>query len=248
VHKPLDIMIATPMYGGMAVEPYIRSMLGLTALLVQNRISFGFATTVNESLIPRGRDTLVDEFLQTDCTHLFFIDGDTGFNPSDVLKLCLYDKDVAAAMCPVKAYNFDQGTNKVFTNGDDLQASLLTYVTVPEFEHNQETDQVYPIVRDGLMKARRAVGGFLCIKREVIIKMIEHYSDLKYYPKVGAKQIAGLFQQYIDKDGILLSENFAFSDRWIKMGGEIWVDPEIPLSHFGSHLFPGRPMLKEVLS
>ena len=240
-------MIATPMYGGMAAEPYIRSVVGLTAFLVQNKIGFSFATTVNESLIPRGRDRLVDDFLQSDATHLFFIDGDTGFNPEDVLKLCSHDKDVAAAMCPLKTYVFDQAANKVFSSGEELQAAMLSYVTVPELEYNEELGFFEPILENGLLKARRAVGGFLCIKREVILAMIEHYKDLRYLTGSSPKLIAGLFQQYIDDDGFLLSENFAFCDRWLKMGGEIWVDPEIPLEHFGSHSFRGQPMLKQIL-
>ena len=37
-----------------------------------------------------------------------------------------------------------------------------------------------------------------------------------------------------------LSEDYTFCRRWQKLGGEIWLDPEIKLNHIGHHVFAGN--------
>ena len=53
------IFIATPCYGGQIGEPYFRSMMRLAILCNKYDIQFTVSTLANESLITRGRNTLV---------------------------------------------------------------------------------------------------------------------------------------------------------------------------------------------
>ena len=71
------IFIATPCYGGQIGEPYFRSMMRMAILCNKYDIPYTVSTLANESLITRGRNTLVSFFMENkDATHLFFVDAD----------------------------------------------------------------------------------------------------------------------------------------------------------------------------
>ena len=70
VLREKHIFIATPCYGGQIGEPYFRSMMRLAILCNKYDIQFTVSTLANESLITRGRNTLVSFFMAVSYTHL----------------------------------------------------------------------------------------------------------------------------------------------------------------------------------
>jgi hypothetical protein len=94
------LFIATPMYGGKNDGLYMKSALDLQAFLLHHGIENRFSFLFNESLIPRARNYLVDEFLRSGYTHLLFIDSDIEFDPNDILALLILDKDIIGAPYP----------------------------------------------------------------------------------------------------------------------------------------------------
>ncbi|NDB60970.1 hypothetical protein EB001_21370 [bacterium] len=91
----------------------------------------------------------------------------------------------------------------------------------------------------------------MCIKRNVIDTMFNHYHDLKYKTNIGLGSqydpyTYALFDTIIDpltKD--YLSEDYTFCNRWIEIGGEIWVDTSIILDHSGHYKYQGRGLTEE---
>ncbi len=73
--KP-KIFLATPMYGGMCMGVFVQSLLDMSNVFSQQGIKLSCAFMFNESLITRARNNLVNQFLETDNTHLLFIDAD----------------------------------------------------------------------------------------------------------------------------------------------------------------------------
>src|ERR1700744_6565143 len=84
-----NVFIATPMYGGTATGIYTVSMLQLPAIFLRNGVDSIYACSRNECLIPNARNVLTDQFLESQATHLMWIDADIGFNPTDIITMLM---------------------------------------------------------------------------------------------------------------------------------------------------------------
>lgn len=239
---PKIVFIATPCYGGMVTKEYMQSIISLMHAGAQNNIQFILAMLGNDALITRSRNTLVSSFLnETPATHLLFIDADIGFEPEQVVALLASDKDVVGAMYPIKDYDWDQATRQT-TQEETLHEAALHYVGTPVPANKAEWD--------GQFVTALYIGtGMLLIKRHVIERMTEAYPELQYsgihaFPRVERKQKPqyALFECLIDREnGLYLSEDYAFCERWRRMGGKLWLNTTGKLTHTGAHRFQGNP-------
>ena len=85
------------------------------------------------------------------------------------------------------------------------------------------------------------------IKREVLEKMIEAYPSTKYVDDVSfLKQEENKFAYALFdcgvEDGHYYSEDWLFCSRYLKMGGSVWLDISINLTHTGVETFSGSFM------
>jgi hypothetical protein len=243
--------IATPCYGGALTEPYFRSVIKLMTFFNSHKIPLAFGTIANESLVTRARNVLLAYFLNSDYTHLMFVDADIEFKVEDLLKLYVHDKDVVVGAYPKKGVNWTHIKNSIALDPkkelspQQIGALGSDYAINFKFK-NKETKTVE--VESGLIKLHDAGTGFMMIKREAILKMIEKYPDLKYNNDVQMGNVDlkdnfyALFDTMIDPvDKRYLSEDYTFCRRWQAMGGEIYLDPSISLNHYGSFCFQGNP-------
>lgn len=223
VLRKCNVFFATPCYGGMLTDQYFLSMFRVSQVFMKHGINFRITTLRNESLITRARNILTAMFLESDCTHLMFIDSDIEFQPEDVLRALAYDKPIMAGAYPKKALPVQYAINFKFVN--------------------PETKQIR--VENGAVEVLDASTGFFLIKRETIEKMMQAYPELHYRndsnidPKFN-KYCYALFDTILDPDdNRYLSEDYTFCRRWQKLGGEIWLDPNTKLNHVGSYTFEG---------
>lgn len=246
------IFIATPCYGGQIGEPYFRSMMKLAIICNKYNIQYTVSTLANESLITRGRNTLVSFFMEhKEATHLFFIDADIEFDPNDLLRMIAYDKEIVVGAYPKKAINWDSIVNAARNKQDETASTIeghsSNYVVNFEFvkdENGQRTNQI--TVKDNLIKLKDAGTGFMCIKRSVFEKMFEQFPELKYNNDINVdqkfeKHMYALFDTLIDPESRrYLSEDYTFCRRWQQMGGDVWLDPRTSLNHVGHYTFRGN--------
>lgn len=243
--------IATPCYGGQLTEPYFRSVVKLQTFFNQHKIPLAFGTIANESLVTRARNVLVAYFLNSDYTHLMFIDADIEFQVEDFLKLFVHNKDIAVGAYPKKGVNWSHIKEGILMDPSRQHTSQQIGALGSDYAINfkfQNRESKTVAVENGLIKLHDAGTGFMMIKRETILKMIEKYPELKYNNDVQMGNVNlkdnfyALFDTMIDPiDRRYLSEDYTFCRRWQEMGGDIWLDPSISLNHYGSFCFQGNP-------
>jgi len=220
---------AIPCYGGQVFEPCMLSMLKFMATANRLGMNFTLDTISNESLVPRARNSLQAKFLQFGSdqtppmlsTHLMFVDSDISFEPEEVIKLALANKDIIGGLYPKKSLPISYVVNKV------------------------------PNARSegNLVQVRNLGTGFMMVKRSVIEAMIKRYPETFYQDAIGLDPKYdpfkfALFDTLIDLDSKeYLSEDYTFCKRWTDMGGDIWADLSINLTHNGFYSFRGDPTL-----
>jgi|TARA_R110000744_G_scaffold204551_3_gene323345 hypothetical protein len=252
VLREKHIFIATPCYGGQIGEPYFRSMMRLAILCNKYDINFTVSTLANESLITRGRNTLVSFFMEhPEATHLFFVDADIEFDPNDMLRMVAYDKPVVVGAYPKKAINWNSIINAArgdeAETPDTIEGHSSNYVVNFDFLKDEEGKPVPQIqIRDNLIKLKDAGTGFMCIKKEVIQKMFDNHPELSYANDINVdqkfeKHMYALFDTIIDPESRrYLSEDYTFCRRWQDMDGEVFLDPRTALNHVGHYTFRGN--------
>lgn len=247
------LFIATPCYGGQLMEPYFRSVIKTMTFFNGHNIPLAFGTIANESLVTRARNVLLAYFLNSDYTHLLFIDADIEFNVEDILKLYVHDKDVVVGAYPKKGVAWQRikenmqlpaNGEKTFTDKEIASFGSDYAINFKFVDRDAKTIAV----ENGLIKLHDAGTGFMMIKREAIMKLIKAYPELKYNNDVQInnndvdQHFYALFDTMIDPvDRRYLSEDYTFCRRWQEIGGDIWLDPSISLNHYGHFCFQGNP-------
>ena len=247
----VNLLIATPCYGGLVYEGYMRSLLELQKLLIQLNIKFSVHTIGNESLITRARNSVVALFLgHNQLTHLLFIDSDISFTPESVIRFLKYRKPIVGGAYPKKHVDFTMIKknleNKPETSNKDLLAQSMHYAVNIISESNDCQNKAY--IHDGFVKVTNIATGFLMIQKEVILELIEKSPDQKYENDCegyNSPETKDNFYTFFDtmvhpSSKRYLSEDYAFSQKWIDIGGEIWLDLLSPLTHTGTFNFEGN--------
>ena len=220
-----------------------RSMMRLSILCNKYDIQFTVSTLANESLITRGRNTLVSFFMEhPEATHLFFIDADIEFDPNDLLRMVAYDRPITVGAYPKKAINWESIVGAARNNQEETAQTIEGHSSnyVVNFdslkdEDGKPTPQIQ--IRDNLIKLKDAGTGFMCIKKEVIQQMFDNHPELKYANDINVdqkfeKHMYALFDTMIDPESRrYLSEDYTFCRLWQQMGGEVYLDPEQHLTH-----------------
>jgi hypothetical protein len=99
----------------------------------------------------------------------------------------------------------------------------------------------YPVEReaDGALKAVRVPAGFLKITRGAVQRFMRAYPELIYGDPISPH--VDLFNHGAH-EGVWWGEDYAFCRRWRAMGGDIWVVPDLDLTHHDREAgdFPGN--------
>lgn len=236
----VNLVVATPCFGGQVSALYAASLLKLQKL-VRSYKGFNFKILFKDgdALITRARASLISQFLDDpNATHLLFIDADIGFEPEQVLRLIECGADMCAAIYPIKQLDWDRIKKAIQMGRPDAAATALKYV----FEVD---DPAAVVARGGFIRVNYAGTGFLMIRRHALERMCTHYPQLRFKrdhsidAAIDSANRFALFDCMIAEDGTYLSEDFAFCRRWTDMGGEIWADLNSKLVHVGPATFRG---------
>jgi hypothetical protein len=255
----IKIMIGTPAYGGQCFVGYTTSLINSIKRYARVGIDVVPSFLANESLIPRGRNTIVAKFMgDPTCTHLMFVDADISWGEDAIARLLTHDKDIIGALYPKKGYDWqkliknpevaniiknamDEARGLTDQEVSQIRTKLLSFVmnlTSPKTR-----------VEKGIVPLQHLGTGFMLIKRSVIEKMMDAFPNLKYDDDINVltpeenKFLYALFDCEIHQLGPkkhYLSEDYMFCKRWTDIGGGVFADITISLTHTGTHSFAGN--------
>jgi hypothetical protein len=239
----IHLVVGTPAYGGQVHTVYTASMLKLQyATQKRQDVDLTVLMPSGDALIPRARQDLVAHFLGIPtATHLLFVDSDIGFEPDQVFRFLTFGAEIMAGVYPTKRVDWERVSLLAAEGRKPLDSTSLSYVM--EFDDPERIAS-----KGGFARVKFAGTGFLMIRRDVLTRMLERYSDLKYTRQnqaedtlKGSPNRCALFNCMIDQaTGTYLSEDYSFCRRWTDMGGEIWADLESRLTHVGPMAFRGN--------
>lgn len=214
--KP-NVLIGTPAYNSQVHTDFVHSLIGIESAKNANLLNYSLCTIGNESLITRARNSIISVFYNNpQFTHLLFIDADLGF-PKEALPLLLQqEKDVIGIPVPLKG--IDENGNKVYNVGKKL--------TYPD--------------ENGVFITEHIGNAFLMISRKASKDLCETAN--KYKPSGltrGDRQHNTQFDvfQVGVKNGIYLSEDYFVCHKLRFLGYDIFVYPNINITHNGIFSF-----------
>ena len=213
-----DVVFALPSYQHSVSKRFQISMAQTGYVLHNAGLTSGFMCRDGDAFVAKARNKLVGDFLfQFPMTqNFFFIDDDVGWPPDKIVEFVRSPEDVICGAYPKKHMEIDFPVNILCKDGALVE-------------------------KNGLLLAILAPTGFMRIKRHVLEKMAakagtfrdrEAGGDERWYPNI--------FESGVGPDHFWWGEDYTFCRKWQDMGGEIWIDPNIPFYHQGLWNWQGR--------
>jgi hypothetical protein len=239
--KSLNILV--PMYGGMGTVNVFESFTRLILMLMHHGVKFSYTFTYNESLITRGRNRLVDEYLKNhEETHALFVDADIGFQAEDVLAMLELDLDIIAAPCAKKSINWGRIERTIRKNGRAFTPDEMSRISA-DFVFNYEPFVGRREIKLDELQEMRCMGtGLMMIRRNVFAKFREAYPDRWYESRSDPNALPGpihdFFRVGVNPDTHEYdSEDYFFCTDAKAIGFKVWMIPWMRTSHMGTYKF-----------
>ena len=223
------LMLATPCYMSQEFSTYGDSMLETVRMLEAAGIKWQKQTVRGDSYLERAKNSILANFLESDCTDILMIDSDMEWSPDAVARMIKHPQSIVGGFFPMKnMWNNFCGALKPDEDGNipDIKTAIELW--------------------DGscLFKAHLMPGGFLRIKRDVLERFADHYPDAVYQdPCADPSKPDRVYTEFFACrvfDHIRYGEDATFSRMMREMGEDIYCDPNIHFGHHGVKGFYGN--------
>ena len=220
--------IATPCYGGNLDSQYLKGLIGaFTDGHVQH-----WLTIATESLVPRARNRIAYQFLETEADTLIMIDADIGFMPRDIERILSHNLPIVGGCYPKKVDGPSAGYVYNFPTGEEKGDLIAVEETGTGFLCIQRAT-LDGIIAD-MLKRQAILEGLLAqhkvtvdpFMRNFRINVDDKYSYCDLFP-------TGAFWP----DERYLSEDWGFCYLARQAGYTIWLDRGIRLQHAGRKVY-----------
>jgi hypothetical protein len=238
--QPYRIFVATPVHSDVSIH-YFKACLEFQKECFVRKIAVMFQV-MKSSLVTQGRQLCVSGFMESNCTHLLFIDSDISFNFKMIERMINYDKDICLVPYPIKGLDFDK-IKKRIKDGCDIDPRVLG---------NQYTmsvpDPSSVKVENGFIEVERGPAGCMLIKRSVIDALIKEYPEFTINQHtlidgklVTRKHMYNFFDTYWNKDDkTYTGEDFYFCKLCKHAGIKMYALVDEYISHHGEFSYTGR--------
>lgn len=201
------LFIGIPTYNGLLHHTTVAGLTQTTHLCAKLNIGVAIEIIPHDAFIGKARSLIAKRFMESGATDLLFIDADIGFSAKDVITVCRPDADIVMGLYRMKV------------QGNPRFPALLVEPTV-----RNEKDP-------SLIKLQYGPAGFMRIRRNVIEKMMEEFSD-EYFTDDENGKIYDLFPHGREGNAFY-GEDVNFCRRAQQCGFDLWAAQNIPLTHIG---------------
>lgn len=228
------VFVASPAYDGKVHSDYAQCLAESAFMSAMTGIRFAASTLGNGAFIELNRNVLVKKFLDDkDFTHLFFIDADIKWPWHAFINLVKADRPVVA------------GVYRRRQEPEDYPANWLPHPTI---KGDKGEDTLW-VEKNDWLQCSRVPTGFLCIRRDVVERMVE---DCEYVKVANQPPLPWLFETKLDEQGRFVGEDFVWCDKYMDLYRQgvfkspIEVLADIDFTHDGYRGNWARFLLKEV--
>ncbi len=208
----VSVLVGTPAYGNMVHTDYLHSILDFH----KHNLPITLMTLGNESLIPRGRNTIISHFYHNpEFTHLFYLDADIYIGAQGLVKLLSHDKDFIGAAVALK--------------GKDVRRNSVYNVGKPIAKED-----------NGLVETERVGNAIMILNRKVVEALCEDSKTYSSNPHTrGHRSIDTQFDVFGVGvfDGVYDSEDYFICRKARDLGFKVYVDTTVENRHNGNYVF-----------
>lgn len=201
----MKIFVAIPVYDGKLQVESVRALMNEQAVALMSGDDIQVRFLSNCSHAAMGRNQLAQEFMDSDCDRLVFLDADVTFEPGQLLKIAHAKSDFVGG-----AYRYKM----------DFENYPVGWL------HDQK--QLYAN-QHGHLEVATLPGGFLSLSKNVFQTLKEKFPE-RSYQHFG--KTAHCYFQMLFADGFLCGEDSYFCKEWRDCGGQVFLDPELTLTHW----------------
>lgn len=218
----IKVVFATPTLGGKVALNFHQSMMQTAAVLRNEGIRAACIERDGDPYLARVRNRLLTYFCNRclDATDLFWIDSDVGgYQPQKIVEFLRAPEEILAGIYPMKTPKVDFPWEPVFS------------------------EDTCDVVRNerGMLLTRIVPTGFLRMKRSAVEKLAAASDTFMAHDMTPEEiKIYNVFETGIGPGNRFWGEDCMMSEKWLRLGGELWVDPDIQFTHHGSGNWSGR--------
>lgn len=209
----MKVIFCTPSLAG-PTAPYIKALENSIPLIVGAGWEEGYSQEVGNPYISAARANMTRKALDAKADVIVYLDYDLSWKPEDLLTLITTPGDVVAG-----TYRFKKDEEEYMGNPEPLGDAVAGRA-------------------DGCLSMLSIPAGFLKLTKQAIHKFMGAYPELMYGERFAPH--VDLFNHGAHK-GVWYGEDYAFSRNWRDMGEDIWVVPNLDITHHSKDAaYPGN--------
>ena len=202
-------MLATTVYDSPDAS-YTFSIQRSRQALTEAGIQTAYALLSGNCHVDDARNTVVQEFLLSDCTDLVFLDADVSWDEDDLVALCGYDRPIVGGVYPYRRPGMENAMPVRPVLSDDIQAG------------------------DGLIEVEGLPAGFMKVQRHVL-ETLAAQSEGFMGQHDKRSHVPLIFERTLE-DGVRWGGDLKFCRKWRDTGGKVFAAPEMRLGHCGKQI------------
>jgi glycosyltransferase involved in cell wall biosynthesis len=208
----MRIGLCTPCYNEQIHYDYMLSVMAVDRMAVKLGFELKTYIAAGTAILPRVRNRLITQAMADKCDWIVCIDDDIGFNAEDFFRLFKHGVDIVAA-APAKRHH----------RWDEQPAAVAKFPKGKITGKRTEAGRIW--------KMDAVATGFMAIRSSVIEKM---EAVTNAYVTEGVQVRSWFWLDLITLNGEVTDEgeDYNFCRKWIELGGECWVDPDIRVRHY----------------